>query len=86
VQARNGGIVMVNFYSDFVQCNKSKNATLDDVIGEYRTSVPLLSEFTPVWYRNLRQQNFHAATEKKKEIAFISSLISIPTSVIYVLD
>jgi len=34
LQARNGGIVMVNFYSDFVQCNKSKNATIDDVIGE----------------------------------------------------
>ncbi|GFG33455.1 hypothetical protein Cfor_03523, partial [Coptotermes formosanus] len=31
--ARNGGIVMVNFYSNFVQCNKSKNATMDDVVA-----------------------------------------------------
>jgi hypothetical protein len=35
LQARNGGIVMVNFYSGFIQCNESKNATVDDVIGEY---------------------------------------------------
>ncbi|PNF33642.1 Dipeptidase 1 [Cryptotermes secundus] len=31
--ARNGGIVMVNFYSGFIQCNASKNATVDDVIA-----------------------------------------------------
>jgi hypothetical protein len=35
LQARNGGIVMVNFCAGFIQCNASKNATLDDVIGEY---------------------------------------------------
>jgi hypothetical protein len=38
--------VMVNFYSNFVQCNKSKNATMDDVVGKYRTIVSLLSEST----------------------------------------
>jgi membrane dipeptidase len=33
MMARNGGIVMVNFYSDYVQCNKSRNATIDDVVA-----------------------------------------------------
>ncbi|KAJ8674586.1 hypothetical protein QAD02_005848 [Eretmocerus hayati] len=28
----NEGIVMVNFYSDFVNCNKSRNATIEDVV------------------------------------------------------
>ncbi|XP_011863886.1 PREDICTED: dipeptidase 1-like isoform X1 [Vollenhovia emeryi] len=29
---KNNGIVMVNFYSDFVNCNSSRNATMEDVI------------------------------------------------------
>ncbi|XP_071568217.1 dipeptidase 1 isoform X4 [Temnothorax nylanderi] len=29
---KNNGIVMVNFYSEFVNCNSSRNATLEDVI------------------------------------------------------
>lgn len=28
----NGGIVMVNFYPEFIVCNSSKNATLEDVV------------------------------------------------------
>ncbi|XP_021925025.1 dipeptidase 1-like [Zootermopsis nevadensis] len=31
--AKNGGVVMVNFYSEFVQCNTTRNATVDDVIA-----------------------------------------------------
>lgn len=27
------GIIMVNFYSDFVNCNSSRNATIQDVVG-----------------------------------------------------
>jgi hypothetical protein len=34
LQAKNGGMVMVNFYSVFVQCNTTRNATVDDVIGQ----------------------------------------------------
>jgi len=29
---KNGGIVMVNFYSGFIQCDPNKKATLDDVV------------------------------------------------------
>ncbi|XP_048505223.1 dipeptidase 1-like isoform X2 [Athalia rosae] len=29
----NNGIVMVNFFSDFVNCNKTRNATIDDVVA-----------------------------------------------------
>ncbi|XP_011645758.1 dipeptidase 1-like isoform X1 [Pogonomyrmex barbatus] len=29
---KNNGIVMVNFYSEFVNCNSSRNATMEDVI------------------------------------------------------
>ncbi|XP_069702560.1 dipeptidase 1-like [Periplaneta americana] len=29
----NGGIVMVNFYSGFVQCNETVNATIEDVVA-----------------------------------------------------
>lgn len=29
---KNNGVVMVNFYSDFVNCNSSRNATMEDVI------------------------------------------------------
>jgi len=37
---------MVNFYSDYVQCNKSRNATIDDVVGEYWPTASLLQEST----------------------------------------
>lgn len=32
-QKENNGIVMVNFYSNFVNCNCSRNATIQDVVG-----------------------------------------------------
>ena len=32
---KNGGVVMVNFYSTYILCkNESRNATLKDVAGE----------------------------------------------------
>ena len=35
-QPENGGVVMVNFYNDYVTCNK--NATLEDVAGKTTTT------------------------------------------------
>lgn len=32
-QKRNNGIVMVNFYNDFINCDTSRNATMQDVVG-----------------------------------------------------
>lgn len=29
----NGGLVMINFYNEFVNCDKSRNATLEDVVA-----------------------------------------------------
>ena len=36
-QASNGGLVMVNFYSEFITCGQ--NATLNDVIGEMMAGI-----------------------------------------------
>jgi hypothetical protein len=40
LQPDNGGIVMVNFYSGFVNCKSAAEATLDDVVGMYTELVP----------------------------------------------
>jgi hypothetical protein len=41
---------MVNFYKEFVQCNKSRNATIDDIVGEYWHTTSLLQESTLASY------------------------------------
>jgi microsomal dipeptidase-like Zn-dependent dipeptidase len=33
LQPQNGGIVMVNFYPAFVNCNNPDEASLEDVVG-----------------------------------------------------
>jgi microsomal dipeptidase-like Zn-dependent dipeptidase len=33
LQRDNGGIVMVNFYSGFINCTSAADATLEDVVG-----------------------------------------------------
>jgi hypothetical protein len=64
--------VMVNFYSGFVQCNASRNATVDDVIGEY---IPKCCTIVNVSVQesifrlhldifNLDGQSFHAIKER----------------------
>jgi hypothetical protein len=33
LQPDNGGVVMVNFYSGFVNCKSASEATLEDIVG-----------------------------------------------------
>ena len=67
--------MMVNFYSDHVQCNKSRNATIDDVVGEYRPAASLLRESTLAWYCNLRQTKIYIFLQKR-EIALVRFFLS----------
>ena len=44
LQPQNGGVVMVNFYNDYLTC--SKKASLEDVAGKFRESFPPLQIYT----------------------------------------
>ena len=58
--------MMVNFYSGHVQCNKSRNATIDDVVGEYQPTVSLLQDSTLAGYCNFKQLRFTFFYGKEK--------------------